>query len=129
MKYILKLFSVHHLEIKMRYNQTILKLALQSHVYISLAGRPTFVANRAHVLEKKTKTEEKEEKLKKEAESSAWPCPQGCEDIRSASLSPSSYCSTIFSEIAPLSSSCAPNLVKAARDPCVSWCLRSSSAL
>jgi hypothetical protein len=80
-------------------------------------------------LEKKTKREEKEEKLKEEAESSAGPCPQGYEDIKSASLSPSSYCSTIFGEIAPLSSSCAPNLVEAAIDPCVSWCLRSSSAL
>jgi hypothetical protein len=71
-------------------------------------------------LEKKTKKEEKEEKLKKEAKSSAGPCPQGCEDIRSAFLSPSSYCFTIFDEIAPLSSSCAPNLVEAAIDPCVS---------
>jgi hypothetical protein len=55
--------------------------------------------------------------------------PQGCEDIRSASLSPSSCYSTIFGEIAPLSNSCAPNLIEAAIDPCVSWCLRSSSAL
>jgi hypothetical protein len=29
-----------------------------------------------------------EEKLKEEAESSSGPCPQGCEDIRSATLSP-----------------------------------------
>jgi hypothetical protein len=58
MKYILKLFSLHHLEIKMRYNETILKLSLQSHVYISLAGRPTFVANRAHVFRTCTIQEE-----------------------------------------------------------------------
>jgi hypothetical protein len=44
-------------------------------------------------------------------------------------LSPSSCCSTILGEIAPLSSSCAPNLVEAATDSCVSWCLRSFSAL
>jgi hypothetical protein len=31
-------------------------------------------------LEKKTKREDKEKKLKKEAKSSAGPCPQGCED-------------------------------------------------
>jgi hypothetical protein len=43
-----------------------------------------------------------EEKFKEEAESSTGPCPQGYEDIRSATLSPSSCCSTIFGEIAPL---------------------------
>jgi hypothetical protein len=55
-----------------------------------------------------------EEKLKKEAKLSVGPCPQGCEDIRSATLSPSSCCSTIFGEIAPLSSSCVPNLIETA---------------
>jgi hypothetical protein len=70
-----------------------------------------------------------EEKLKEEAESSYGLCPQGCEDIRSATLSPTSYCSIKLCEIAPLSNSCAPNLVEAATDSCVSWCLRSSSAL
>jgi hypothetical protein len=64
------------------------------------------------LLEKKTKREGKEEKLKEEAESSDGPFPQDCEDIRSTSLSPSSYCSTIFGEIAPIPSSCAPNLVE-----------------
>jgi hypothetical protein len=64
-----------------------------------------------------------EEKLKEEAKLSVGPCPQGCEDIISATLSPSSYCSIIFGEIAPLSSSCAPNLVGTATYPCVSWCL------
>jgi hypothetical protein len=70
-------------------------------------------------LEKKTKREGKEEKLKEEDRSSTRPCPQGCEDIRSATLSPSSCCSTIFGQIAPIPRSCAPNLIEADMVVCI----------
>ena len=61
-------------------------------------------------LEKKTKREGKRRKLKEEAKSSYRALPTRLPRPRSATLSPSSCCSTIFGEIAPLSSSCAPNL-------------------
>jgi hypothetical protein len=73
------------------------------------------------IREENQERRERGEVERREAESSARLCPQGCEDIRSATLSPSSYCSTIFGEIASLSSSCAPNLVEVAIDPCVSF--------
>jgi hypothetical protein len=66
-------------------------------------------------LEKKTKRNKKE-KLKEKAKSSSGVANKVVK-TRSTTLSPSSYSSTIFDEIAPIPSFCASNLVGASKIP------------